>query len=205
MSRLILRRRFAVIWYLRFCLWLIVIGGATLSAGCGNSTGGNILSVKSAATNQKDLRIKSSYAFAINKTFTDAAGNVTTAPSYRTYVATYDLDAGNFAMTLDKPLTNDDQVRVVFSLVGEQGGNDKTPPKAGTYSAKTDKFMKVEDAAIVSRKGGADNKFWLDRSTLSGEVKVSSASADSISGDINLMAGETSIKGSFTAKVLKRK
>ena len=175
-----------------------------LVTNCGGA-GGNILHVKSAATNQKDLPIKSAYTFAINKSFTDAAGNVTMAPSYRTYVATYDLDAGNFAMTLDKPLTNDDQVRVVFSLVGEQGGNDKTPPKAGTYSAKADKFMKVEDAAIVSRKGGPDNKFWLDRSTLSGEVKVSSASADSISGDINLIAGETSIKGSFIAKVLKRK
>ncbi len=117
----------------------------------------------------------------------------------------YDLDAGNFAMTLDKPLTSDDQVRVVFSLVGEQGGNDKSPPKAGIYSAKADKFMKVEDVAIVSRKGGADSKQWLERSTLSGEVKVTSASADEVAGDFDLTSGDSSVKGSFTAKVLKRK
>ena len=191
---------------MRHCLnaFLFIVTVSLLLTGCGGPAG-NSVHLKSAATNEKELPIRSAYTFAVTKTFTDVAGNVTTAPSYRSYLASYDLDAGNFVMTLDKPLTNDDQVRVVFSLVGEQGGNDKTPPKAGTYSAKADKFMKVEDVAIVSRKGAADNKFWLDRSSLSGEVKVTSASADSISGDITLMAGETSIKGSFTAKVLKRK
>ena len=175
-----------------------------LLAGC-SKTGGSGMHVKSSATGEKDFAVKSGYAFAVTKTFTDTAGKMTTAPSYRTYAASYDLDAGNFAMTLDKPLTADDQLRVVFNLVGEEGGNEKTPPKAGTYSAKADKFMKVEDAAIVSRKGGADSKVWLDRSTLSGEVKVTSASADSISGEVNLTAGETTIKGSFRAKVLTRK
>ena len=108
-------------------------------------------------------------------------------------------------LTMDKALTSDDQVRVVFSLIGDEGTNDKSAPKAGTYSAKADKFMKVESAGLVARKGGADVKSWLDRSMLSGEVKVSSASADEISGDVDLTSGDTSIKGSFTAKVLKRK
>src|SRR5437588_719026 len=56
-----------------------------------------------------------------------------------------------------------------------------------------------------ARKGGADVKSWLDRSMLSGEVKVTSASADEIGGDVDLTSGDSSIKGSFTAKVLKRK
>jgi len=201
MPRLLEQHRATTRFALLFSLF--VITGLLLS-GC-SQTGGSGLHVKSAATGEKDLAVKSGYAFAVTKTFTDTEGKITTAPSYRTYAASYDLDAGNFAMTLDKPLTADDQLRVVFSLVGEQGGNEKTPPKAGTYSAKADKFMKVEDAAIVSRKGGADNKVWLDRSTLNGEVKVTSATADSISGDVNLTAGETTIKGSFTAKVLARK
>ncbi len=108
-------------------------------------------------------------------------------------------------MTIDKPLTSDDQVRVVLSLIGDEGTNDKSPLKAGTYSAKADKYMKVESVGIVSRKGGIDNKAWFDRSTLSGQVKVTSATADEISGDIDLIAGDNAIKGSFTAKVLKRK
>ncbi|PYS21530.1 MAG: hypothetical protein DMF72_16910, partial [Acidobacteria bacterium] len=116
-----------------------------------------------------------------------------------------DLDSANFAMTMDKPLTSDDQVRVVFSLIGDAGSNDKSPLKAGTYSAKADKYMKVETVGIVSRKGSADNKAWFDRSTLNGQVKITSATGDEISGDIDLTAGDNAIKGSFTAKVLKRK
>ena len=174
--------------------------------GCAKLGGGaNSIRVKSATTGEKDLPVKSSYAFAVTKTFTDINNKITTASAYNVYVANYDLDANNFAMTMDKPLTSDDQVRVVFSLIGDEGTNDKSPPKAGTYSAKADKFMKVESAGLVARKGGADIKSWLDRSMLSGEVKVSSASADEISGDVDLTSGDTSIKGSFTAKVLKRK
>jgi hypothetical protein len=185
---------------------LIALACTIFVAGCSSGNGGgNSLHVKSAATGEKDLAVKSAYAFAVTKSFTDTTGKVTTAPSYRVYAANYDLDAANFAMTLDKPLTSDDRLRVVFSLVGEQGGNAKTPLKAGTYSAKADKFMKVEDVGIVSRKGGAENKVWLDRSTLTGEVKVNSVSGDTMSCDVDLSAGETSIKGSFTAKILTRK
>lgn len=172
--------------------------------GCGKAGGGGI-HVKSANTGDKELATKSSYAFGVTKTFTDISGKISTASAYYTYAANYDLDAGNFGLTLDKPLTADDNVRVVFNLIGEEGTNDKSPLKAGTYSAKADKFMKVETVGIVSRKGGADAKFWLDRSTLTGEVKLTSASADEIAGDINVSAGDNSIKGSFTAKVLKRK
>lgn len=182
-----------------------LVGACTLFASaCGKSSSAG-LHVKSGATGEKDLPVKSSYAYAVTKTFTDINNKITAASAYNVYVANYDLDSANFAMTMDKPLTSDDQVRVVFSLIGEEGTNDKSPLKAGTYSAKADKHMKVETVGIVSRKGGADNKAWLDRSTLTGEVKVTSATADEISGDIDVTAGENTIKGSFTAKVLKRK
>jgi len=163
------------------------------------------MKVKSPATGDKDLLQKSGYAFAVIKTFTDTSGKITTAASYRVYAANYDLDAGNFAMTLDKPLSSDDQVRVVFSLVGDKGTNDKSPLMTGTYPAKADKFMKVEDVAIVSRKGGTDYKNWLDRSTLTGDARVSSFSGDSIAGEVDLTSGAISIKGPFTAKILMRK
>ncbi len=163
-------------------LSLVALACVLLLLGCSEDPGVNGLHVKSPATGEKDLAAKSSYAFAITKSFTDAAGKMTTAPSYRVYVANYDLDAANFAMTLDKPLTSEDRLRVVFSLVGEQGGTEKTP-----------------------LKGGTESKVWLDRSTLTGEVKVNSVSGDTMSCDVDLSAGETSIKGSFTAKILTRK
>ena len=186
-------------------LFLFGIALSLVFAGCGKIAGGNSLHIKSAATGEKDFALRANYAFAVTKTFTDINNKITTASAYNVYVANYDLDAGNFAMTLDKPLTSDDQVRVMFSLIGEQGTNDKSPLKAGTYSAKADKYLRVETVGIVSRKGGADSKVWFDRSTVTGEVKVTSASGDSISGDVDITAGENVIKGSFTAKVLTRK
>ncbi len=182
-----------------------VIALALFVGGCGKGAGGSSMQLKSPATGDKDMPVKSGYAFAVTKTFTDTTGKISTAPSYRVYAANYDLDGGNFAVTLNKPLTGDDQVRVVFSLVGDQGGNEKTAAKAGTYSAKGDKFMKVEDAAIVSRKAGADNTGWLDRSTLTGDAKVTSVSGDTISGEVDLSSGAMSVKGPFTAKILVRK
>ena len=185
-----------------FALWSLL--ALVLLMAC-NGGSPNSLHVKSPAPGEKDVPVKSSYAFAVTKTFTDIAGKMTTAASYRVYAASYDLDAKNFSMTLDKPLTSDDQMRVVFSLVGDEGSNDKSLPKAGTYSAKADKFMKVEDVAIVTRRGGSDNRMWLERATLAGDVKVTSASGDQMSCEVDLTSGDTAIKGSFTAKVLNRK
>ena len=187
-----------------FALLVLALGCALLVAGCGKGAGGG-LHVKSPATGEKDVPVKVELCLCRNQDVHGHKQQDNDGVGLSGYAANYDLDAANFAMTLDKPLTSDDQVRVEFSLIGDQGTDDKAPPKAGTYSAKADKFMKVETVGIVSRKGGADNKVWLDRSTLTGEVKVTSASADEISGDIDLSAGDTSIKGSFTAKILKRK
>lgn len=185
---------------------LLIIATALLpfTLSCGNS-GSSGLHIKSSASGEKDFAPKSSYAYSVTKSFTDISGKLSTSSATNVFVANYDLDAGNFAMTLDKPLTSDDQVRVVFTLTGEEGTNEKSPLKTGTYSAKADKYMKVETVGIVSRKGSGDTKTWLDRSLLTGQVKVTSASADEIAGDIDVTAGDNAIKGSFTAKVLKRK
>jgi hypothetical protein len=176
-----------------------------LLSSCGKTGSTNTLHVKSGPGAEKDLAIKSGYAFPVTKTFTDINQKITTAYAYNVYLANYDLDSKNFALTLDKPLTADDQVRVVFNLIGAEGTNEQSPPKDGTYSAKADKYLKAESAGIIARKNGADVKSWLDRSMLTGEVKVSSVSAEEISGDVDLSAGDLAFKGSFTAKILKRK
>jgi hypothetical protein len=189
----------------RRILLTFLIALPLLFHGCGQTTSSNVVHIKSSATGEKDLAIKSGCAFAITKNFTDISGKTTTASAYNVYLANYDLDSKNFAMSMDKPLTGDDQVRIVFNLIGDEGTNDKSPPKAGAYAAKADKFMKAESVGVVARKNGADIKSWLDRTSLTGQVKVSSASTDEISGDVDLSSGDVSIKGSFSAKILKRK
>ena len=176
-----------------------------LFQSCGQTTSSNVVHIKSSATGEKDLAIKSGYAFPITKSFTDINGKMTNASAYNVYLANYDLDSRNFAMSMDRPLSGDDQVRVVFNLIGEEGTSDKSAVKAGTYSAKADKFMKAENVGLVARKNGTDIKSWLDRTTLTGEVKLSSVSNDEISGEVVLSSADMSIKGAFNAKVLKRK
>lgn len=189
-----------------FIPFFIVISVVALSlSGCSKGGGANSLHVKSPAVDEKDFDVKSGYAFAVTKSFTDINQKITTAVTYNVHAANYDLDATNFGMTLEKPMASEDQLRVVFSLVGEEGTKDPTPVKAGTYSAKADKYMKVETVGIVTRKGNADTKTWLDRSSLTGQVNITSVTDDSISGEIDLTAGDSAIKGSFTAKILKRK
>ena len=189
---------------LKLALVVFALASALLLADCSKG-GGSGLHVKSPATGEKDLTVKSGFAFAVTKTFTDATGKMTTAASYNVYAANYDLDSSFFAQTINKPMTSDDNVRVTFSLVGDEGGTEKTALKAGTYAAKADKFMKVESVGIVSRKGGTEDKGWIERSTLTGDVKVTSVSGDTITGEVDLTSGDTSIKGSFTAKILTRK
>ena len=197
------KRSFVVNGFTSVISIIIVVAALSLSA-CSKG-GGSGLHVKSPAAGEKDLAVKSGYAFAVTKSFTDINQKITTAVVYNVFTANYDLDATNFGMTLEKPMTSEDQMRVVFSLVGEEGTKDPTPLKAGTYSAKADKYMKVETVGIVTRKGSADVKHWFDRSTLSGQVNVTSVTDDAISGDIDVTAGENAIKGSFTAKILRRK
>jgi hypothetical protein len=189
-----------------FISFFLAVSIAALSlSGCSKGGGGNSLHVKSSATSEKDLAVKSAYAFAVTKSFTDINQKITTAVVYNVFTANYDLDATNFGMTLEKPMASEDQMRVVFSLVGEEGTKDPTPLKAGTYSAKADKYMKVETVGIVTRKGTADTKTWFDRNSVTGQVTVTSVTDDSISGDIDVTAGDNAIKGAFTAKILKRK
>ena len=188
-----------------FLLLMTIAVGALFLSGCSKGSGGNSLHVKSPAAGEKDLAVKSGYAFAVTKSFTDVNQKITTAVVYNVFTANYDLDGANFGMTLEKPMTSEDQMRVVFSLVGEEGTKDPAALKAGTYSAKADKYMKVETVGIVTRKGSADTKTWFDRSSLTGQVTVTSVTDDSISGDIDVTAGDSAIKGSFTAKILKRK
>jgi hypothetical protein len=173
--------------------------------GCSKSSGDNELHVKSAAAGAKDVASKSAFADPVTKSFTDTSGKVTTAVVYNVHAANYDLDGGRFGASLNNPMPADDSIRVMFSLVGEEGTKENSPLKAGTYSAKADKYMKVETVGIVTRKNGTEIKNWFDRGALNGEVRVTSVSGDSASGDIDVTAGDNAIKGSFTAKILHRK
>ena len=107
-----------------------------------------------------------------------------------------------------KPLTAPDQMRVDLQLTGEDGTKDDSPFKVGTYSAKADKFNSVRFVRINAFADGKQTETDFDTSfskeKVNGEVKITSVTADTVSGEVNLTEGDKSIKGTFTAKLPKK-
>jgi hypothetical protein len=57
-----------------FVLCLLALVGVLFLASCSKSASGNSVQLKSPATGDKEMPLKSGYAFAVTKTFTNTAG-----------------------------------------------------------------------------------------------------------------------------------
>ena len=95
-------------------------------------------------------------------------------------------------------------------VAGEENGDEKTPFKTGSFPpaksmAKGPTYNTVENASIRVFKDGKETKHFLALAKTKGEIKITSASADSVSGEVDLSDGEREIKGTFSAKAFKRK
>lgn len=190
---------------------LIIAAGILLTAcGSGGGSGGGSAKMDIKA-NGKDtsLEVKSSGSDKGVKTFTDKEGKMTTATSFYAVMANYDMDTTNVA-TMKKPLTAPEQSRVMLQLIGEEGTDQKSEFKPGTYKADpAGKFMKVDSLSVYTFADGKEVKTDFDMmfsgTKVTGEVRVKSVTADSISGDIDISEGDKSVKGTFSAKIAAKK
>ena len=187
---------------------LFIICAALVFAACGGGAGSSKLDIK-AGGKDSTLNIKSSGSDTSVKTFTDKDGKMTKAPITYIYLANYDLDMTN-AGTMRKPLTAADQIRVGLALTGEESPDDKAAFKAGTYkAAPTEKYNKIDWLSVSTFADGKEAKTDFEtnfsQSKITGEVKITSVTADSISGEIDVTDGDKSVKGSFTAKAPGKK
>lgn len=182
---------------------LVVFLIAVLLTACGGA-GESKLEVKAGGKNLP-FSVKSSGTYSSVKTFTDAQSKMTKASSNYIVLANYDIDTSSGMNSMEKAVTAPDQVRVAIQLVGEEGTDDKTGIKTGTYTTKADKFGKVDYVNIAYFADGKESKNIFNISKTEGEVKITSVSADTVSGEINLTEGDKSIKGSFTAKIPVKK
>lgn len=183
---------------------LLLVFAVLVFAACGGGMGGSSkLDIK---TGGKDLtlNVKSSGSDTATKTFTDKEGKMSTASTTSIYLASYDMDTTHSG-TMRKPLTAADQIRVGMSLVGEEGTNNQSPLKVGSYKASgTEKFNKIDWLSVSTFADGKEVKTDFDTnfstSKITGEVKITSVTADSITGEIDVTDGDKSVKGAFTAK-----
>ena len=122
------------------------------------------------------------------------------------YIANYELDASSPGW-MNKPLTTPDQIRVDIQLTGEESTTKDSPFKVGAYAAQADKTNGVRVVKIRTLADGkqTDTNFeslmgYKDKKA-AGEVKITSVTGDTVSGEVDLTEGDKSLKGAFTAKL----
>ncbi|MBS1796109.1 MAG: hypothetical protein JSS81_19815 [Acidobacteria bacterium] len=176
-----------------------------LLLGCG--AGDSKLDVR-AGGKTLPFSLKSSGIYNAVKTFTetkDGQTNVAKASSIYIVLGNYDIDTSSGMISMEKPVTAADQVRISIQLIGQEGTDDKTGLKTGTYPAKADKFGKIDYVNVAYFADGKESKNIFDIAKAAGEVRITSVSAEAVSGEIDLTEGDKSIKGSFTAKLPVKK
>lgn len=184
---------------------IILVAFAMVIMACGGAGGSNIdVTFNGTAV---PLVVKSSGIYPSTKTFSmtaDGETTITKAVNHYVALANFELETRG-PVTMGKTLTEDGNVRVVFQMVGEEGTDEKTLPKAGTYPAKCEKYNCLDYFQISRFTSGKEEKISLTMSKAVGEVKITSVTDDSISGEINVSEGQNSVKGSFTAKITTKR
>jgi hypothetical protein len=176
---------------------------------CGGAAG-------TASSPKLDIKLGGKDSTLVQKSGAVSYGNViSTAPgkpdmqtfAHTIVLANYEMDTTNLG-TMRKPMTAPGQVRLLMELTGEDGTNEKSPFKVGTYDTKADKFNKLRTLFVTVPLNGKDDDTMFDTSfsgsKIEGTAKITAVTDDSISGEINVTEGANSIKGNFTAKLPKK-
>lgn len=183
-----------------FSLFLMACGGA----GVGSSS--PKLNIK-VGGKDSTMEVKSGGVYYGNVISTSPGKPPIQTFSHSIYLANYEMDTTN-AATMKKALTAPEQVRILIGLQGEEGTKDDSPFKVGTYTLKAERFNKVSTVMISTFADGKEKSDNFDTmssmSKADGEVKITSVTADSVSGEINVTEGDKTIKGTFTAKLPKK-
>lgn len=185
--------------------FLLIVLAAVFVAACG--AGAPKLDVKVSDKNAP-LNIKTAKAYYGNIINTMPGQPPVQTSDHSIYLANYEMDTTSH-VTMRKPLTAPEQMRVWLALSGATGTKEDTPFKVGTYSAKADKINSVIDISITTFADGKEKTTTFDTHSsmkkVDGEVKITEVTADTVSGDVNLTEGDKSIKGNFTALLPKAK
>ena len=179
-------------------------GGGASNAGTSTTVGSSKLDVK---TGGKDstLNVKSGGATYSGMNYSIPGKPATKASIHTIHIANYEMDSALPA----KALTAPDQMRVDIRIIGEEGTWDTSPFKVGIYNPKAELFNKVSNITIVTFADGKQVETRFDNSSgnkkIDGEVKITSVTADTVSGEVNLTEGDKSVKGPFTLKLPVKK
>lgn len=179
-------------------------GGGASNAGTSTAVGGSKLDVR-AGGKDSTLNVKSGGASFSGMNYSIPGKPATKASIHTIHIANYELDGKAPATVLTTP----DQMRVDIRIIGEEGTWDTSPFKVGTYDPKAELFNKVSNITIVTFADGKQVETRFDNSSsnkkIDGDVKITSVTADTVSGEVNLTEGDKSVKGPFTVKLPLKK
>lgn len=168
---------------------------------------GNALSVKVPGT-ELSMTIKSSavrYGNIIS-TFTDKP-QVQTSNHY-VVLANYEVPNPDFG-SVNRPLVKDSEIKVAFAVTGVGATKDDTPFVVGSYDPQAQILNKVRSFSVTTFTGGSEKTTECDTMgsapKCKGSVKITSVTADSVSGEIDVNQDGLAVKGNFTAKLPVKK
>lgn len=179
---------------------LIACGGGS-GAGSG---GGLTLKINGADV---PFEVKSTGVYPSTKTFTftkDGQSTMTKAVNHYIALANFEMETRG-PVTMGRTLAADGETRVIMQIVGAEGTDEKATMKAGTYMPKCDKYSCIEFLQLSRYAGGKEEKITVDMKKAEGEVRITSVTKDTISGEIDLTEGGNSVKGPFTAKITTKR
>ncbi|MFQ3582826.1 MAG: hypothetical protein SNJ49_13080 [Chloracidobacterium sp.] len=131
------------------------------------------------------------------------------ASSYAFHLADYNLNPERGQLSLREAPTSDGYL-VVFELIGKENEPAGTPLAPGVYPMATAgagpfQFSVTRDYGLGFHSYQQSKKTLtsLDSGKMTGSVKISAVAGEDVSGEIDVTDGKKSIKGSFTAKMIK--
>ncbi len=153
----------------------------------------------------KEMPVDAKFAsYTVEKATISRGGKDETAAQYVFRIANFD-----FQNAKGKQPTGDEKM-AIFTIVNIPNTDEKTVPGAGDYPVplfageQTPQFSITTKLGVMYIDGGKPIEKKLETSKLKGKTKITSATADTISGEIDATDGATTIKGTFTAKLTKK-
>jgi hypothetical protein len=191
----------------------LILTIAVFFAACGGTannseSGSESLSQKSEIAfnvggQEKKFEPNSTWAYHSTKTFSsivDGKSEMSTASITTIVLGNFELDTTQAFISLSKQkLDKPEQIKVMIGFTGEKDSKVDTPIKKGEYKAEGDKFSKIESLKIFYFADGKEQIVDLDDKMMKGTLNIKSVSGTTITGDIDVTDGKTSLKGTFSA------
>lgn len=185
----------------------ICLVGLFLS-GCGavGSAGSEQVTVKYPGTDSRVVDLQDGGFYSNTKTWT-WKGNRETTPVYYLCSANHQFITDGYS-ALGKDVEKAEDVKICFQLNGPKGDKE-TPLETGSYKpagvsmANGPHYNSISSVLILTHEDGKPKEHSMTMFKTKGEIKLTSVTDDSISGEVDLDDGENAVKGTFSANAIK--